>query len=279
MAVKKSPTKPAPTAIVKWDTKFAKYAKEGKSQTKDLAQDFAASVKFGRNSISVNGEQLKQNTLDIIILNNCAVNTYYEAEWDTETKAPPDCFAIGTYSRDEDDLPVLNPMVPHSVVRHKQAETCDACPQNEFGSAIRGKGKACGNRLRIAVKLAKDAAEDPKTAEVATALLSPTNVGRFTKYQNSVLDEYGRPLWAVVTQVSSYDDPKTQVRVEFKMVELIEDDALLTQLEKDYAGTLPLLQQPYQAVSDEQRSKTKEKAPAKKTAAGSKFAGGKHVSR
>jgi hypothetical protein len=274
---KKAPAKKSPgTSMVKWDEKFAKYAKEAKSQTKELAQTFAPTVKFGRNSITVNGDQLRENRLDIVILNNCALNAFYKGAWDPDVKTPPDCFAIGTYSKDENDLPVLNPMVPHGNVKHPESAECKTCRQNERGSATTGKGKACGNRMRFALKLAKDVGNDVKAAETAQAVLSPTNVGRFTKYQDEIMEEYGRPLWAVVTQVSSFDDPKTQIRVEFKFVELIDDNETLTQLEKDYNATLALLQQPYESVSDEAKAAAAKPA-AKKAGSSGKFVGGKRA--
>lgn len=267
MALKKTAAnKGAGTAIVKWDDKFAKYAKESKEQIANVG-DIGMSVRFGRGSISVGDLQVKNNQLDCVVIGHAAVNTFYEGAWDPNERTPPTCFAIASNFGDPE-------MKPHPNVLHPVNGQCKGCPHNEYGTASTGKGKACANKLRIGLVTAKDVGDDAAQAQLATAMISPTNVRRYKKYLDYVLEEHGRPLWAVVTRIQSFDDPKTQIRLEFSMVEAIDDNETLDALENRYLKIQEMLQQPFQSASDEPKA-----APAKKPAVGSRFAGGKRVRR
>lgn len=268
MATKKAATKKAgSTSIVKWDEKFAKYAKETKDQTKNIGTG-GVGVKFGRGSITVGDTPVKGGKLECVIVGSCALNAWYKADYDPNDRQPPDCYAFAVVSDDPD-------MAPHAAASDKQSDLCATCDKNQFGTAKVGRGKACGNNIRLGLFTAKDV-EDAKgisSAELATAKVSPTNLTHYKKYVDLLEEEHGRPPWAVVTEVSSFDDPKTQIRLEFRMVELIEDDEILEALEKRFLKIQDVLQKPFAAPT--------ERAPTKKPAAGGnkKFAAKKQAAR
>lgn len=255
------------TALVKWDEKFSKYAKETKDQVVNIGTG-GLSVKFGRGSITVGETPVKGGALECIVVGHCALNRWNEAAYDADNKQPPDCYAFSLISDDPETA-------PHPAATNKQAEKCADCDKNVFGSAITGKGKACGNTIRLGLITAKDAedAASISAAELASAGVSPTNLSRFKKYLDTVLEEHGRPLWAVITEITSHNDEKTQIRLEFKMVSLIEDDDVLQALEKRYLKVQDVLQKPFAAPS--------EKKPAGKKATGGnkKFAAKKTAKR
>ena len=248
MATKKStaPTKGAKTttAIVPWDQKFAQYAKESKEQLKNVASG-GVGIKFGRGNISVGGAQIPGGKLECIILGYCAMNAWNKDAYDPDNPQPPDCYAFSITYGDEE-------MRPHEKVPMPQATSCAECEKNQFGTAITGKGKACGNNERLGLLLSKDCedAEDVGTAEIATAKVSPTNVKHFKAYTDMLINEHGRPPWAAITEISSYNDPKTQIRLEFKLVDLITDEATLTALEKRQESIQDTVQTPFQAAAE-----------------------------
>ena len=248
MAIKKetAPVKGKPaaskaktTAIVPWTEKFAKYAKQSTEQLKGIGAG-GVGVKFGRGSISVGGLPVPSGQLECIVLGSCALNKWYDGDYDPNDAQPPDCYAFAIVTTDED-------MAPHADSTSPQSEKCADCEKNQYGTARTGRGKACANTLRLGLIVAKDAddAASISTAEMATAGVSPTNLKNYAGYVKALEEEHGRPPWAVVTQISSHDDPKTQIRVEFKMVSLIEDDEVLEALEKRFLKIQDALQQPY----------------------------------
>lgn len=242
-AVKKA-KKTTSTALVPWTEKFSKYAKETKEQTKNIGTG-GIGIRFGRGSISIGDAPVKGGKLECVIIGSCALNKWYDADYDPTDKQPPDCYAFSVISDDPE-------MAPHAAAAHKQSDKCADCEKNQFGTAKVGRGKACANTIRLGVLTAKDAedADGINAAELATGGISPTNLTHYKKYTDLLEEEYGRPPWAVVTEIASYDDPKTQIRLEFKMVSLIEDDDVLQALEKRFLKIQDVLQKPFAAPAE-----------------------------
>ena len=131
------------TALVKWEEELAKQA--------EVAAGMEANVGGGQ-FFSMQGGQLKfndnpvpGNQMAVIILDHILENVFYDGDFDPNNPQPPTCFAFG---RSDDD------MAPHeTVVAEGQAqnETCNGCPFNQWGSADKGRGKACRNTRRLAM--------------------------------------------------------------------------------------------------------------------------------
>jgi hypothetical protein len=261
MATKKAASKS--TALVRWDEKFAAQAKKEKDQSATISTG-GMGIKFGRGWIEVAGARLKNNALQCVIVGYCGLNAWYEKDYDANDVAPPDCYALGDSWNAAD-------MRPHVQAEKPQSEEgCATCDWNKLGSAKTGRGKACANRVRLGIVLASDLEDTSHagSAEMATASVSPTNVYKaFKPYLDYVNDELGRPLWSVVTQISAFDDPKQQIRLEFSLVDKIDDDEALTALEKRNDTIQSVLQTPFVQIE-------KTTMPAKKTVGkSSKFAG------
>ncbi len=253
---KAAPAKAAPakeTAIVPWKDRFEKYATQQKEQVSSIGAG-GVGVKFGRNAITVGGTSVPGGKLECVIIGSCALNAWYEQAYDPDSPTPPDCYAFAVKNDDPE-------MAPKDDVASKQADKCGECPHNEWGSAAQGRGKACGNKIRLGLITAKDAEDGPSTstAELATATVSPTNLKAYAGYVKALEEDHGRPVWAVVTEISSHDDPKTQIRLEFKMVDVIDDDDILSALEKRYLKIQDVLQVPFSAAIE----RPEKKAPAR----------------
>jgi hypothetical protein len=273
MATKKAASAKAgkSTAIVPWTEKFAAYAKQTTEQVKDIGGGIG--IGFGHNDITVAGNSVGKS-IEVIILGSTPHNKWFKSGFDQNNKQPPDCYAFAPLDPEHPGLTLLGTdpnMAPHPASVNKQSTTCAACDKNVFGTATVGKGKACANTMRLGLLVAKDIKDEDsaRSADVATGGVSPTNLKHYKKYVAMLESEHGRPPWAVITEITSHDDKATQIRLEFKLVDLIEDDDILTELEKRFLKIQDELQKPYPAPTDDK--------PAKSVSAGknAKFAGGK----
>lgn len=211
MAVKKATT----TALIKWDERFATAASE--------AVKTAAAVGGGGNFLSFKSgilsfQKLQENTekknnaIEVIILDYVLENQWYYQPFDEKNPMSPSCYAFGRAQRD---------MVPHEDVENPVNPQCHGCPNKEFGTADRGKGKACGDVMRLAMIRAD---EDIETAQIFYAKLPYFSTLEWVKYLKSLQDTSQRHPMCFVTELSATPDPQSQFRIHFKMESPIEED-------------------------------------------------------
>jgi len=149
--------------------------------------------------------------LDVVVVDFVYYNTYYEGPFDPNNMVPPNCFAI---ARDPKAL------IPSNNAPEKQCESCTGCWANEFGSS--GKGKACQNRVLMAV-LPSDAKEDTPFTILD---ISPTAIKGFSSYLQSVVRGLGKMPYEVVTHIECNPAMKHDVAL-FSDPQVIEDNGLL----------------------------------------------------
>lgn len=238
------------TALVPWQERFAPYAQQAKEQVAKVGG--GVGVKFGRGKITVGGVDAPGGKLECVILGSCAMNAWYEADYDPNDMASPSCYAFADSVGDPE-------MAPHADAPDKQSELCADCKKNQYGTAKVGSGKACGNCVRLGLLISNEVedAEDVASAVMATAKLSPTNVKNWAGFVKALndLDGGARPPWGVVTEISSHDDSKTQIRVEFKIVELIDDPDILDALEARIGKVPEELKKPFAIIQAQQGGK------------------------
>lgn len=126
-----------------------------------------------------------------VIVDFNSANMLYEGRYDPKNPAPPICFALGKVVKD---------LVPSEHSPQKQADRCQGCPMNEFGSD--GNGKACKNQRQLILALPDNEDED---APLYKMRVSPTAIKHFDSYVASVASKLQRPPVAVVTKI--YFDP------------------------------------------------------------------------
>jgi len=263
MAVQKKVTKGV--AIVRWDEKFAAAAKASKEKYKNVGGG-VQTVKFAANRITYQGADVPGGRMNVIVLGDCFLHAYYAGKiYDPEDIQPPVCYALSEFLED---------MAPHAECQEAQSSTCAECEHNQFGSAATGRGKSCQDVVRIAVISANDAEDGDtvRTAEIVQAKIPVTSVKNWAAYVKG-LD--GRPPWSVVTEIAALPE-KNYYRLEFKLVETIDDNDILTALEARTGEKVQeYLQQPYAPP-------TEKPAKAAKPAAGrsnAKFAAKPAVGR
>lgn len=227
------------TAIVDWEKQM-----EQQAELAAAAQRSAGgggrffSMKAGQ--LSFDGNPMPGNQMAVVILADTMENSYYDAAYDPDTPAAPRCFA---FAKDEDELE------PHEAVDkeeyfERQSPQCAGCPQNEWGSARTGRGKACANVMRLAMIPAGiyksqggrnagfdlELFDDPEhyaKAEVAYMKLPVMSVKNYGKFVKSVAGELRRPPHGIITNVFITPSERSQFVVNFEVVDKL-DNALLT---------------------------------------------------
>lgn len=233
------------TAVANYDEELAKLAGQAAALT-----DTGGGGKFFSTSagmLQFDGTPLPGNQMCVIVAAWCRENIYYEGAYDPDNRASPTCFAFGKDNEDVDD------MAPHAEVdKHeefeRQHDQCDGCPKNEWGSAERGKGKACQNRRRLAcltagvykplgrgggheLELYDDVEHFASTEEAYLKLPVMSGKG-FDAYVREIAEQFQKPLFAVYTRVYLMPDPKSQWKVHFELIEPVEPELIPTLLDR-----------------------------------------------
>jgi hypothetical protein len=175
-------------------------------------------ISFKSGVLSYNGNVAPGNKIQVIIVGNCFENQYFPGKYDPNKLASPDCYAV---AHDEDELAP----VPEDCTK-AVSPSCTDCPLNEWESDPNGgKGKACKNTRRLGMIVASQVG-DSMNAEVAYARLPVTSVANWAKYVNQIGNVVKRPPWGVITEMSVIPDMKSQFKVCFQFVGIVEDQHL-----------------------------------------------------
>lgn len=143
---------------------------------------------------------------------------------------------------------------------------------NKFGTAARGRGKACGNIRRLGLILLDDI-NNVADAEILYLKVPVTSVGAWAQHVTKLAAMELPPL-GVVTRIEIAPDAKTQFRLGFAAVERVAEvadidaDAALGALLDRYDTVYEELTKPY--PKNEERTQA---APAQKP--NTKLAGGR----
>lgn len=273
------------TAVANWDEELAKLAGGSAALTNSTSGGRFFSTQAG--ILSYDDTPLPGNQMCVIIGSWCLENVYYDGPYDPDNRAPPTCFA---FCKDPELKDEMGPpeIVDTEDVFERQSDTCKDCPQNEWGSAAQGKGKACGNRRRLAIlpagtytRVGKgggydleviDDADHFKTAEEAYLKLPVMSGKGFDGYVKQVAEQLKRPLFAVYTRVWLEPDPKSQFRVMFELIEPVSNDLMQVLFDR-HAKLQDAIDFPYTPMAEE------DAPPAKQASAGKKLAGRKPAAK
>lgn len=256
--------------IVNWDEELAKDA----AQSSKMEESTATGSFFGTKAgvLTWNDAPVENNQIAAVIVDSVLENVSYDGEFDPDNPTAPRCFA---YAYDESDLK------PHqSVVDHDQAvhDTCAGCPRNAFGTAERGRGKACRNTRRIALLPAgkvdgngkftpEKKAEALETATMGFLKLPVTSVRAYSAFVKQVAASLKRPPHGIFVKVKVRPDAKNQFAIDFEPLGLIPNDLMGPVMARREEAKLSIMQ-PYNLDVEEAPAKPARgaKAPAKKAA-------------
>lgn len=137
---------------------------------------------------------------------------------------------------------------------------------NEFGSSDTGRGKACGNRRRLALvpigfynkrKGSRDfdleLFEDPKPvmeADIAFMKLPVTSVAGWKKYVRHVSGEFNRPPFGVATRIYIEPHAKHQFEVKFEVIDALPPEFAEAVIARNKEA-MEVIAAPYSPPSDE----------------------------
>jgi hypothetical protein len=252
MAGKKSTSK----ALVKWDEQLAKDAEVAAAMEANTGGGQFFSLKSG--VLSWQDAPLPGNEMAVVILDSILENVFYEGRYDADNPRGPTCFAFG-----RDDAK----MTPHKLVVEAKNQQCGAsglcqgCPQNEFGTAEVGRGKACKNTRRLALipagnfdKAGKfnlfDDAEHFENAAIGYMKLPVTSVKGYAGFVKQVVGTLRRPPHGIVTRVRVVPDNKDQFKVVFEPLEKVPDE-LMGVIMKRHEDAMAVIDFPYQPNEEE----------------------------
>jgi hypothetical protein len=210
---KPAPNKKPGKAMVNWEAELAAQA--------DIAVATEANVGAGGNYFSLKGGQLSfndapvpGNEMTVVILDHIIENVYYLDSYDPDDKQPPAAYALG---RDEETI-----RWHEDSIEEYAGELCKDSDINQFGSADKGKGKACKNKRRLAL-IAEGDLQDVANAEPAFLKIPTTSVKGWASYVKQLAETLKRPPLGVITRIKVVPDPKTQFKVQFTLEESISD--------------------------------------------------------
>lgn len=232
------------TALVAYDDELAQAAEAAVAQERHVGGGSFFSIRGGQ--LRYNDAQLPGNQVAVVIVDSVLENTYYEDAYDPDTPNAPTCYAFG---RDDET------MGPHEESSEPQGELCCNCPQNQWGSAERGRAKACRNRRRLALVAAgtfdrngdfTPTIDDLTSAsEVAYLSLPPTSIKSYAGYVKQLASTLKLPPHGVITRVAVEPDPKTQFRVVFELMSKVPTEVIPTCIEL-HKSQSTLIEFPYQ---------------------------------
>lgn len=255
-AAKKAAPPSKTTALATWDEELAKYAAAAAKTEESAAGGQFFSIKGAQ--LTWNDAPIANNTLAAIVLDSVLENVYYTEEYDVDTPQSPTCFAFG---RDDKTITPHQTVVDAGQAQYGAAEQCAGCQWNEFGTADKGKGKACRNVRRLALLAAGsfDAQgrfqmfEDHETFESATfgfLKIPVTSVKGYASYVKTIAETLKRPPWAIVTKITVKPDAKTQLRVTFEPLLNVPPE-LLAVMKKRHDDAAAVIEFPYQLDTGE----------------------------
>lgn len=192
------------------------------------------------------GAPVPGNQMAVVIVGSIMENIYYVGKYNPEEAAGPTCYAFG---RDE------KAMKPYKAVENPVAEQCDGCPNNEWGTADTGKGKACRNSRRLALlpagKFGRDGnfeaelnPEHYENVQAAFLKLPVTSVKGYASKIRQLEQTLHLPPHAVFMKVSVVPNAKTQFSILFDVLGTVPAE-LLPALMSRYKGMRDSMEFPY----------------------------------
>jgi hypothetical protein len=242
-----------------YDERWAKQAQDF-SEKEAVTSSLYMSTRGGLFRL---GDEVLGNEICVIVAAAVRENTLYADKFDPDVKNPPLCYAFGYV---ESEMAPHPEMDTYPDVFVPQSRDCASCELNKFGSAEKGRGKACQNKRRLGLIPAGmfhpprqrgapaeleiyDDAKHYRDADLVTLKLPVTSVKNWAKYVNKLSATVGRPPYGVFTRVFLVPDQKDQYHVEFEMLELVPDE-LFDVVNARHEAAEPELIVPYKPWED-----------------------------
>lgn len=212
-----SPTK-TENLPVSWDDELAKEAQVAAKMEAGAAGFQWFSIKGG--ILSWGGTPLPHNAMAVVIVDHVLERAFYEGDFDEDNPANPVCFAFG---REPSELKPHENVVEDGSDQH---DFCAGCGMDQWGTADKGKGKACKDLRRLAVIPAgtlnaktgelESIFEDPthyERAQMGGLKIPVTSVKAFATFVQSAAASLSRPPHGLIVKIRVEPHPKNQMQV------------------------------------------------------------------
>jgi len=188
-------------------------------------------ISFKNAILKVDGQPVPNNTADVRVLAIVGERAWYAEEFDADQVQVPDCYAL-------DDT------APHELAKNPQSDVCATCPKNKWGSAAKGRGKACREGARVIVVPAGTSLE---IAQMSTAKVPVTSLATVQTF-SSRCTQAGKLTGECITTLSVVEDKKSFFKVHLNIKEVTPIDLEL--LLKKQAEAYELAVTPYPVLED-----------------------------
>lgn len=191
-------------------------------------------------TLSLGEEVMPGAQVCVVILDWVRENTLYTDRFNPDSPKPPVCYAFARGPEEEAEMAPHHSMQADLNYFQPQSDACKGCEHNQWGSADKGRGKACQNRRRLTMIPAGiftpkrgsrdfdlDIFDDPKhfeTADPAFMKLPVTSVENWGKYVNQIGQATNRSPDGVITRVFVEPHAKYQYVVNFELLEKVPDE-------------------------------------------------------
>lgn len=243
----RAPKKTPGTDVIDWEKEMEAQAAIAAETQRSTGGGGGKFFSTAAGVLSFDGNPMPGNRMVVVVLGDINENSYYDGPYDPSTPASPVCFAFNKHEAE---------MEPHTAVDNdsyfeRQNDVCQGCPQNEWGSAPTGKGKACKNVARLALIPAGtfsekgsgrsksiefdgviDDEDHYSAAEVAFIKLPVMSVKNWANYVKSIAADLKRPPHGVFTEVWLEPDPKSQYKVMFEVVDKVPNHLLKIMMDR-----------------------------------------------
>lgn len=210
------------------------------------------------------GARIPEDTLRAVIIDAIPVNENYTKDFDPDGFSAPDCYAFGrAFGTGELIKPRDMAPNPEDVAKPFNP-TCDGCPAHEWGSADKGRGKACKETQRLAV-LAESDLENIEDGEIAYIKLPVTSIKNFAGFSRQLNDVYHRPPMAFLTEIKLVkvtDGSLPGWSVEFKLISQIEEPEVLDALFDRYDKEIKAIAFPWQKNTETEQPRNGKRTPS-----------------
>jgi hypothetical protein len=189
------------------------YAEQLANEVSNIQQRIAAPagdrIRMVNNSHFALPNGQDADAIECVVVDFVSANLLFEGAYDKDNPSAPGCFAVG---------PEPTTLIPTNNAPNKQAETCAVCPNNQFGSA--GKGKACKNTRLLAVKPI-----DGDDDNIYVLSVPPTSIKAFDGYVHTLAGKHRLPPVGVVTRIS-LDKNESFAAPRFEVVKPLDSSEL-----------------------------------------------------
>lgn len=189
-------------------------------------------ISFKNAILKVDGQPVPNNSADVRVLAVIGERAFYEEEFDADKVQVPTCYAL-------DDA------APHEMAANPQSDTCANCRHNKWGSAPRGRGKACREGARVIVVPANTPIA---IAQMSTAKVPVTSLAAVQGFTSRCI-QAGKLFGECVATLGVVEDKKSFFKVTLTIKE-VTNNMDLGLLMKKQAEATELALTPYPSLDD-----------------------------